>query len=100
MLLLCGLWFAGCGSEERAPGPEAAETAYEVRGVLQSATADSTYLTIAHERIPGYMDAMTMTFRVADTARIPSLMAGDSLQFTLVSGPSGDRIHGIRGAVE
>src|SRR5690606_36188970 len=92
-LLLCILLLAGCGGGEG--GSEAAETSYHVRGVLQSVTSDSTYLTIAHASIPGYMDAMSMSFLVSDTARVPSLAPGDSLYFTLVTGPSGDRIHEI-----
>ena len=96
------LWtVSACGGGDapqsgNGSGPDVQETTYEVQGAVTGVTADSTYLTVAHEEIPGYMDAMTMPFVVEDTARLPRLSVGDSIRFTLVSGRSGDRIHSVR----
>lgn len=90
------LILSGCTSEETDSSVAAHFETYEVRGVLESATDDSTYLTIHHEPIPGYMDAMTMPFVVADTARVPAIAAGDTITFRLASTEQGDRIYDLK----
>lgn len=93
------LLMAGCAGSETEPAPSPDAVTYDARGVLESVTTDSSYLTIHHEAIPGYMDEMTMTFVLADTARVPSLSPGDTIMFRLTSGAEGDRIHDVRVAV-
>lgn len=90
------LILSGCTGEETESSVAAHFETYEVRGVLESATDDSTYLTIHHEPIPGYMDAMTMPFVVADTARVPAIAAGDTITFRLASTEQGDRIYDLK----
>ena len=62
--------------------PEGTET-YDVRGLLQSYQANAEEARIAHEEIPGYMRAMTMTFRVKGRVSEGALHPGDSVRFTL-----------------
>lgn len=80
LLLLC---LAGC--ERPAPAPPATErvSTYEARGVLRKATADRAI--IAHEAIPGYMEAMTMEFTVADPRELTAMHPGDTIAFRLTA---------------
>ena len=90
------LILSGCTGEETDSSIAAHFETYDVRGVLESATNDSTYLTIHHEPIPGYMDEMTMPFVVADTARVPAIAVGDTITFRLASTEQGDRIYDLK----
>ncbi|MEE9278819.1 MAG: copper-binding protein [Myxococcota bacterium] len=55
-----------------------AQERYEVRGTIEAVDASQGIVDIAHEAIPGFMPAMTMSFDVAleeiiaDLARILS----------------------------
>ncbi len=57
---------------------------YELKGQVVSVDPQRRYATIAHEEIPGYMDAMTMPFKLKDEWASGVLAAGDQLQATLV----------------
>lgn len=56
---------------------------FQVRGLVRGIAPDKRNVTIAHEEIPGYMGAMTMTFRVAKEEDTGDLHPGDSVSFTL-----------------
>ena len=83
--LAAGAWVAGAlHGESAAAGPGTVpEATYEVRGVLQSVDLPRQEATVAHENIPGYMPAMTMSFAVHDLAALPALHPGDKLAFRL-----------------
>ncbi len=49
-----------------------AAQSYKARGVVQSIAKDRSSIEIAHEAIPGFMPAMTMSFE----ARSPDQLAG------------------------
>ena len=70
---------AGCAG---APGPAA--TRHLVRGQLVAVQLDTGQVLVKHESIPGYMDAMTMPFRVADRTTIRDRRPGDLISATLV----------------
>jgi len=53
-------------------------------GVVVSVDLKLGEATIAHDDIPGYMEAMTMPFPVADAAELRSLMPGDRIRASLV----------------
>jgi protein SCO1 len=55
-----------------------------VEGVLVTSSPARDQLTISHDPIPGYMDAMVMPFRVRDVAALPEAAPGDRLRFRLV----------------
>ncbi|HEY7912120.1 MAG TPA: copper-binding protein [Blastocatellia bacterium] len=58
---------------------------YELRGKVVDVDERSGTVTIAHEPIPGYMEAMTMPFKLKDPWPIKSGMAeGDRIAATLV----------------
>ena len=61
---------------------------YPVSGmVLRVDKAEGT-MVVSHEKIPGYMDAMAMPFRVRDAAALDLLKPGMRVEFTLVVGRS------------
>jgi protein SCO1 len=57
---------------------------YAVEGVLVKTSPARDQLTISHDPIPGYMDAMVMPFHVREPAALPDAAAGDRLKFRLV----------------
>lgn len=59
-------------------------TAYLVKGVLRDIRAGGSKALIAHEDIPGYMEAMTMEFDVKDTNELRGLLPGDQISFRML----------------
>ena len=88
---------AGCTPEAVAPKPAAATNqTYAVRGVVQEIPADRRHANIKHEKIPGYMAAMTMDFSVRDPNLLNEIKAGDEITFSLVVTENDDWIENIR----
>ena len=86
----------GCGSQVSAPEKTpATNQTYAVRGVVQEIPADKKYATIKHEKIPGYMAAMTMDFSVKNTNLLNDISAGDEITFNLVVTENDDWIENI-----
>jgi len=88
-LLIFGLIVSACSSMSRAPeskSPEASSAAqrYEVKGKVVSADKADHKVTIAHEEIKGYMEAMTMPFTLLEDWVYPELKPGAKIQATLV----------------
>jgi protein SCO1 len=65
----------------RATGPE---QRYALKGTVVSVEKRDSTVTISHEAIPGYMDAMTMPFKLKDERLLADLAPGDRVQATLV----------------
>src|ERR1035437_6166566 len=87
IILLSGLLLmvVGCKPESSVPVPGAATNqTYAVRGVVQAIPPDLRHATIKHEKIPGYMAAMTMDFSVRDTNALAGFAPGDEISFNLV----------------
>jgi protein SCO1 len=57
---------------------------YQVKGVVHDVQPARQKVVIAHEKIPGYMDAMTMTFDVKNTNELTGLKPGDDIAFRMV----------------
>src|SRR5688500_7147274 len=63
-----------CGRSEREkPLSEPGERLFDVRGRIEGRDASDNILRLNHERIPGFMEAMTMEFTVrgADVTSLP-----------------------------
>jgi protein SCO1/2 len=83
-LLWAVLLLAPAGCQRPAPpAPAPAETlkTFEGRGVLLEASPDGRRARIAHEKIPGYMEAMTMEFAVRDPEGLGRSKPGTILAF-------------------
>jgi Cu/Ag efflux protein CusF len=64
----------GCGDSPREkPLSEPGERLYDVRGRIEGRDASDNLVRLKHERIPGFMEAMTMEFTVrgADVTSLP-----------------------------
>ena len=57
---------------------------YTLQGQILSLNADRTEASIKHEEIPGFMSAMTMTYKVRDAQEYADLQPGDLITSTLV----------------
>jgi protein SCO1 len=57
------------------------EYQFKVKGRVAGFSNSKTSIIIEHEKIEGYMDAMTMPFKVKDTTAIQSLEIGTPIQF-------------------
>jgi protein SCO1/2 len=60
------------------------ERKFELRGNVVSVDKNARQVTLAHEKIPGYMDAMTMPFNVRDDWALSALEPGQRIEATLV----------------
>src|SRR5262249_16244055 len=67
----------------RAERSDGAVRIYQVRAVLQSYDGREREARIAHEEIPLYMPAMTMSFKVKGKVNEEALHPGDCVQFAL-----------------
>jgi protein SCO1 len=69
---------------------------FDLKGKVIAVDKEQNQVTLAHEKIPGYMDAMTMPFHVGDDWAMSALAPGQTVEATLVV--RGDRswIEGLR----
>ena len=70
---------ASCTQKEAGKGP----AVYQVKGVVREVMPEKKSVTISHEEIPGYMDAMTMDFSVTNAAELAGLRPGDVVDFRM-----------------
>src|SRR5689334_9602275 len=71
------LVFAGYGCRQ-------APQVYLVKGTVQEVKPAEKSVKIAHEKIPNYMDAMTMDFEVKEAKELSGLQPGDYVSFRMV----------------
>ncbi len=83
---------AGCRSGQQDSRQSSAASSYKVyklRGKLISTNAATGEVTLDHDAIPGFMDAMTMPYRLKDGSILSELHPGDVLTADLfVSQPA------------
>jgi protein SCO1/2 len=58
-------------------------TNYTARGVVEGIKQDEHRLVIKHEKIPNFMDAMTMPFNVKNPADLSKFTIGEKIRFQL-----------------
>lgn len=64
----------------------AADKQFTVRGMVVKVDAAARSVVVSHEKIAGFMDAMTMPFEVRQPADLNGLVPGAVVEFTLVVG--------------
>lgn len=98
LIFICGLLLVvGCRRESSGPPVSTATNqTYAVRGVVQAIASDLHHATIKHEKISGYMDAMTMDFSVKNTNELDQLSPGDGITFTLIVSGDDDWIENLQ----
>jgi protein SCO1/2 len=94
-VLVLGL-AVGCKPTSTPPPSAATNQTFSVRGVIQKIPQDLRHVTIKHEKIPGYMAAMTMDFSVHDTNLLAGFAPGDEITFTLVVTDDDDWIENLK----
>jgi protein SCO1/2 len=57
---------------------------YPIKGTVVSVDKRGATVTISHEEIPGYMEAMAMPFKLKDERFLSDMAEGDRVQATLV----------------
>src|SRR3954464_8573110 len=88
--LMVAWCLAGCkrdsnSSQTKPPGAaQSATNVYQVKGVVHDVMPDKNKVTIAHEKIPGYMDAMTMSFDVKNPTELGGIKPGDQVSFRML----------------
>jgi len=60
------------------------EQRYPIKGTVVSVDKHGATVTISHEEIPGYMEAMAMPFKLKDERLLSDMAEGDRVQATLV----------------
>jgi len=84
LLAALGLALVGAVGCHRAPPVKSATQHYPVRGVIVSVDAKSGEVDLNAETIPGFMEAMTMSYKLADPTVASELHAGDRITATLL----------------
>jgi protein SCO1/2 len=91
-LMVVALTAAYCGCKPASSPPPTVPAAtnqaqikkFPTRGVIEEVQGTNSSLVVKHEKIPDYMEAMTMTFEVRPAGQMAGLKPGDIISFTLV----------------
>jgi len=62
-----------------ACGPEV----YEAHGVVRDVLPDEYRVEVEHDEIPGFMEAMTMSFEVPDSSLLARMQIGQVIDFRI-----------------
>ena len=63
----------------------ACATHHQARGLVLRVDRDTRMVTVSHEQVPGFMDAMVMPFELRDPSELTDLVAGDRIAFRIAS---------------
>ncbi len=91
--LLALLALAGCHSGQKPPAqPSASQNfkVYHLRGKVVSTDAARGEVTLDHEAIPGFMEAMTMPYKLKDPGILGELHPGDVITADVLVSPDPD----------
>ena len=79
--LLALALLAGCHSSPgtEAQGDTSAVKVYKLRGKIVSANPSTGEVTVNHEAIPGFMEAMTMPYKLKDPGILSQMHPGDTI---------------------
>ena len=69
---------------------------HDGKGVVVAVDVDKARVKINHDKIEGYMDAMTMWFPVKDATMLIGIAQDDKVEFTVSGEPSADVITALR----
>ncbi len=75
-----------------SPSAAVAAETFRAQGVVKSFGPNRAYVNIAHDDIPGYMRAMTMSFAPNDAAQVKDLAPGDAVAFEFTDLGEGKRV--------
>lgn len=78
LMVAASLLCLGCSESKREP-----VTVYSGRGEVKKIDPESRTLTVHHDEIPGFMEAMTMPFHVKNPEELKGIETGDTITFRL-----------------
>jgi len=81
-LLSAALLLTSCSNADKDT-KETDLVTFPLKGEVVRIDRDARRLTVAHEEIPNYMDAMTMAFKIKDSTVFDRVEVGDSITATL-----------------
>jgi protein SCO1 len=88
--------FTGCRSAKPAPtNPQAGAKQYHIRGIVVASDAKTGSVTLDTDAIPGYMEAMTMPYTLAQPNIATELHPGDTITATLTVTANADTLDEI-----
>ncbi len=68
---------AGC--KKQVAAPSAISKTFQIRGRIVTTDAAAGKITLDHDAVPGFMDAMIMPYKLADPSILSELHAGDRI---------------------
>jgi Cu/Ag efflux protein CusF len=66
--------------------PPSKKKAHTLHGKIEQVNASTKSLTVNHEKVEGWMDAMTMTYAVDKESVLKELKPGDQIKATVYDG--------------
>jgi Cu/Ag efflux protein CusF len=81
--------------ERTAPAAARSTATHTATGVVRSVTPSGSHVMIRHGDIPGFMDAMTMAFAVAEPSLVDNVARDDSVRFRFTVSAEGTVIRKI-----
>jgi Cu/Ag efflux protein CusF len=81
-----------CVRMGRADAQTPLASTYETRGQVKSFGPNKQFVNIAHEKIEGYMNAMTMSFEPRSAEQLADLQAGDRVRLSFTETDDGRRL--------
>jgi protein SCO1/2 len=81
LLTFCAPLSSGTAAPATAQPPET--QSFSVKGSVREVRRGAQTLLVSHEAIAGYMEAMTMPFRVKEPIALDALQGGDQITFQL-----------------
>jgi protein SCO1/2 len=76
--------------------PGCRTTRHEATGLVLEIDAAARQVTVSHDPIPGFMDAMVMPFEAGAAEELKNVRPGDRIAFRLVVGRGRTTIHEVR----
>lgn len=80
LALLCGLAVAALAQQAAKP------KSHTLHGKVEAVNESAKSLTVNHEKVEGYMDAMTMAYGVDKPEVLKKIKAGDRIKATVYDG--------------
>jgi Cu/Ag efflux protein CusF len=77
LVLICSVATAGFAQANSK------KKSYTLHGTIQAVKGSDGKVTVKHDKIEGYMGAMTMDYKVADADMLNKLKTGDEITATL-----------------
>ncbi len=74
----------------------ACATRYAATGMVLDVDPDRSTLTVSHDEVPGFMDAMVMPLNVRRARQLAGVRPGDRISFRLVVGKESSHIDRVR----